>query len=104
MLHARLFAESRNHLRNLGPVVVQHGVLEGGVDQIAFGQRVGARHFKNAIEVMDRIEVGGHRASHHHGCGNTQREANRHAGKTQLHSDQEPSFRILAHGVGIVNP
>jgi hypothetical protein len=36
---------------------------------------------------MDRKEVGGDRAGYNHRRGYTEREADRHAGKTQLHHE-----------------
>ena len=85
LFDARLFTEALDHLRDQGAVIPHHLVFERGADQFAFGQRAAVRGFEQALEVMDRKDVGGDPASHNHRRGDTERETDRHAGKTQLH-------------------
>lgn len=85
LFHARLFAESLDHLRDLRPVVIEHRVFQGGVDQLAFGKRAGALHSENAVEVVHGIEVGCHAACSYHGRRDAKRKAHRQARKTQTH-------------------
>ena len=87
LFDARLFTEALDHLRYQGAVIPHHLVLERGSDQFAFGQRSGVCGFEKALKVMDRKDVGGDRAGHNHRRGDTEREADRHAGKTQLHHE-----------------
>jgi len=87
LFDARLFAEALDHLRDQRSVIPYHLVFESGSDQFAFGNRAGVRGFEKALKVMDREDVGSGRAGHKHCRSDTEREANRHAGKTQLHHD-----------------
>ena len=87
LFDTRLFTEALDHLRDQGAVIAHHLVLERGSDQFAFGERAAVCSFEKALKVTDRKDVGGDRASHNHRRGDTEREADRHAGKTQLHHD-----------------
>jgi len=87
LFDARLFTEALDHLRDQGAIIPHHLVLERSSDQFAFGKRSGVRGFEKALKVMDRKNVGGDRAGHNHCRGDTEREADRHAGKTQLHHE-----------------
>ena len=87
LFDARLFPEALDHLRDQSAVIPHHLVLERGADQFPFGQRTAVGGFEQALKVMDRKDVGGDRARHHHCRGDPERQANRHAGKTQLYHD-----------------
>jgi len=87
LFDARLFAKALDHLRDQGAIVPHHLVLECGSDQFAFGQRTCMCRFEKALKVMERKDVSGDRAGHNYRHGDTEREANRHAGRTQLHAD-----------------
>ena len=87
LFDARLFAEALDHLRDQGAVIPYHLVFESGSDQFAFGNRAAVRGFEKALKVTNREDIGGGRAGHHHCRRDPEREANRHAGKTQLHHD-----------------
>jgi hypothetical protein len=87
LFDARLFTEALDHLRYQGAVIAHHLVFERGSDQFAFGKRTTVFGCEEALKVTDRKDVGGDGAGYNHRRGDTEREADRHAGKTQLHHD-----------------
>lgn len=91
LFDTRLPAEAVNHLRDQRAVIVQHRVLERGMDQFAFGKSIRPRQVKDAVEVMNRVDVCSYGAGSDHGHGHTDGEANGHAGEAQLHK-MDPEF------------
>lgn len=87
LFDARLLAKALYHLRDQGAVVAHHLMFERGADQLSFGEGAGACRFHEGMEMTGGKDVGGNRAGHHHRGRDTEREANGHAGKTQLHDD-----------------